>query len=947
MKFSIDSNIFERFPGVEIEVLVITGMNNRGHNKEILNLLRKEEKRQKEKLSNVELRSLPEISSWRRIYDEFGSDPKDFRSSVEALLRRARGGEKPIPQINNLVDLYNYISLKYHLPAGAEDLEKAEGDIWLTFAIGVEKGVYIGGDKIENCDPGEVIYKDKSGFICRRWNWREADRTKIDEETSQAVLVIERVPVVSEEVFKEAIVEAEELIKKFLGGKVRSYILKDKNPSVIYEVIIDKSRRSEKKEREVSKRIKENKTEKKIDQKMSNPVGEKLAENPPILQEMVKKAVEKAAGETFLKAKISKNVIKIEHPRINNYGDYSTNLALILAGQLKMKPIECAEKLSRKIEEYIRQHQLISFKADSNGLKSVTFKVNDILESAKFELPGFVNLNLAKKWLINQMIGVLNNEWIVRSGQNIKEEKNLPLHGFKTIVEFTDPNPFKDFHIGHLYSNSVGESLCRLFESQGAEVKRANYFGDVGMHVAKSVWGMRKQIDSLKITVESLEKWSLRERIEFLQKSYARGAKSFEEEEEAKAEITRINYLIYISAQEYLRETKGWERQIDYRKYISVDETELAEISHLFRIGREWSLGYFETIYKKLGTKFDFYYPESVVGEYGAKFVREALKKGVFDRSEGAIVFRGDKYGFHTRVFINKLGLPTYEAKELGLAPAKFKDYPYDFSLIVTGKEIDEYFRVLLKALSLIDKKLAAKTEHLGHGMVRLPKGKMSSRSGEIVTGESLIEEVKNKVKEKLDTSGGVGGRIDYPRVEYEDIAEKAAIAAIKYSFLKVGLPADLVFDLEKSVEFEGDSGPYLLYTYARCKSVLRKAKTDSGSKLNVAGLEKYDLNEEELELLRSFYQFEEVVWEAARSMAPNLICSYLYDLAQQFNLFYQKHSILGSKKEEAGPAASGIPLRRESKNETVEFRLAMTEATEVIIKRGLYLLGIETVERM
>src|SRR3989344_6683728 len=145
MKFSVEPKIFERFPGVEIGVLVLTKLNNEGKSEEILKLLRVEEKKQKELLANVELGSLPEISGWRKIYKDFGSNPKDFRSSVQALLRRARGGEKPIPQINNLVDIYNYISIKYHLPLGAEDLDKVEDYICLTFADGSEAGKTIGG----------------------------------------------------------------------------------------------------------------------------------------------------------------------------------------------------------------------------------------------------------------------------------------------------------------------------------------------------------------------------------------------------------------------------------------------------------------------------------------------------------------------------------------------------------------------------------------------------------------------------------------------------------------------------------------------------------------------------------------------------------------------------------------------------------------------------------
>lgn len=229
MKFSIDPKIFEKFPGVAIGVLAITGMDNRGHNEEILRLLREEERLQKEKLTGVEMGSLPEVSIWRKIYQEFGSDPRDYRSSVEALLKRARGGSKPLPQINNLVDIYNYISLKYHLPFGAEDLDKLEGNIELGFAQGHEKGIYLGSDVEDTCYQGEVIYKDIVGFICRRWNWREGERTKIEPETKNAVLVVEKAPGLDADNFKSALDDTVMLISKYLSGKIQKFILDHKN----------------------------------------------------------------------------------------------------------------------------------------------------------------------------------------------------------------------------------------------------------------------------------------------------------------------------------------------------------------------------------------------------------------------------------------------------------------------------------------------------------------------------------------------------------------------------------------------------------------------------------------------------------------------------------------------------------------------------------------------
>ena len=286
------------------------------------------------------------------------------------------------------------------------------------------------------------------------------------------------------------------------------------------------------------------------------------------------------------------------------------------------------------------------------------------------------------------------------------------------MVEFTDPNPFKELHIGHLYSNAVGEAISRLFEANGAEVMRACYQGDVGMHVAKAIWGNAKKTQNSKVKTQNFNS-----KVKIYGEAYVFGTAAYEDNPEAAAEIKELNIKLY--------------------------EAKSAEIMKLYKLGRRWSLLYFDSIYKRLGTKFDYFYFESEAARGGLKVVEEGLKKGVFEKSEGAVVFKGERYGLHTRVFVNSQGLPTYEAKELGLAPAKFADFPYDLSIIVTANEINDYFRVLLKCLDLLYPDLAKRTRHIGHGFVKLPGAvKMSSRKGNVLTAEWLLDEAKKKVLE-------------------------------------------------------------------------------------------------------------------------------------------------------------------------------------------------------
>ena len=490
----------------------------------------------------------------------------------------------------------------------------------------------------------------------------------------------------------------------------------------------------------------------------------------------------------------------------------------------------------------------------------------------------------------------LSKECLLQELERVVKEKEKYgasdlLAGKRVMIEFTDPNPFKEFHIGHLYSNAVGESIARLLGANGAQLKRANYQGDVGLHVAKAIWGM-KQL-SHKMPKESD---SLSVKARWLGMCYAAGALAYEEDERARQEIGELN-----------------------KKIFAKDK----EIKELYKKGRKWSLERFEESYRRLGTKFDYYYFERDAGERGLDIVRQNIPKGIFQESEGAVIFLGEKYGLHNRVFINSQGLPTYEAKELGLAPTKYKDFKYDRSIIVTGNEIVEYFKVLIAALKQIYPELGEKTVHLSHGMVRLPEGKISSRKGNVITGEGLLDEVKERAH-KL----AAGSEAVLSAREKEEVAEKVAVAAVKYSLLRVALGKDIIFDFEKSLSLEGDSGPYLLYTYARCKSIVRKSKIKN-QKLKLQ-INPQNLSKEELDILRTAYKFPEVVRQAAEKYAPNLLCSFTFDLAQKYNAFYNAHRVLEADTKEQK-----------------EFRLLLTASTAQLLQNCLHLLGIQILEKM
>ncbi len=547
----------------------------------------------------------------------------------------------------------------------------------------------------------------------------------------------------------------------------------------------------------------------------------------------------------------------VEHPADLVNGDYSTNIAMALGKKIGKNPQELAEDV------------VVALKSS----------LGEEFEKIEVAGPGFINFHLSNKFFEQTVQDVVNQ------GKNYGRNSNL--NNQKTIIEFTDPNPFKVFHIGHLMSNIIGETLCRIAEWNGAEVKRAVYQGDTGIHVARAVWGMVQNRAGFPHDEDPLDV-----KIRFLANSYAFGSHEYEADERAKKEIEVTNKMIF--------EKSNHELNIYYEK------------------GRKWSLEAFELIYKRLGTKFDFYFLESESGEFGKKVVEENIKSGIFEVSDGATVYKGEKHGLHTRVFINSMGLPTYEAKELGLAKIKSDNYEYEKSIVITGNEINEYFKVLLKVMEEVFPDLAKNTVHVSHGMLRLPSGIMSSRTGDVISAESLIEEARAKVFEKISER-------DYDQTIKEDVTEKVALASIRYSILKQAPGKDIIFDFEKSLSFEGDSGPYLQYTATRAKSILKKAESEGVVLASGAQPENWQIKNIEKILNR----FPEIVAESYDELAPQKLITYLTELSSEFNSFYANEQII------------------DKDNMGTSYKVGITQAVHTILENGLEILGISLPEKM
>ncbi len=535
----------------------------------------------------------------------------------------------------------------------------------------------------------------------------------------------------------------------------------------------------------------------------------------------------------------------VEHPADVAHGHYATNVAFILAKQLGDAPRTVAESLLPLLQAALPDVEMFSVAG-----------------------PGFINMTLPRSFFTSVVESVIADRDTWGSSTQWREKE--------LMIEYTSPNLFKPLHIGNLVGNIVGESLARIAEFSGAHVKRCNYPSDIGLTVAKGVWGLTQtQGDPRDIAA--------------LGEAYRFGNEAYEAGGEAKEAIEAVNRSLYAgndAALAALREAG-----------LATSKARLVELLAI------------------LGTSFDIVVYESEASIPGLQAVRAATPR-VFTESNGAVVYEGEKDGLHTRVFINSQGLPTYEAKDVGNFLLKAAQYPvWNHSMVVTGNEQTEYFKVLFAALrALFPEARERMLEHVATGFLTLTTGKMSSRKGNVLTGESLIEELRDEARERAQEA-----RTD----DVDTLTRQVAVAALKYQILRQSVGANIVFDKAQALSFEGDSGPYLQYTYARIMSVLEKAREvgivpATDNPLPVVA---------EVETI--LYRFPEAVEEALLERSPHKITHYLAALAGAFNTLYSQ--------ERFADATDAL----------APYKLALATATAHTLKNGLWLLGIEVPERM
>ncbi|MDA0843892.1 MAG: arginine--tRNA ligase, partial [Bacteroidetes bacterium] len=529
-----------------------------------------------------------------------------------------------------------------------------------------------------------------------------------------------------------------------------------------------------------------------------------------------------------------------------------------------------------------------------------TYLCEAITEITSFTVVGgFLNLSLSDDYLLDQFSEILN---IASFGQ-------LPATGHTVMVEYSSPNTNKPLHLGHVRNNVLGYSVAEILKAAGNEVIKTQIINDRGIHICKSMVAWKQYGDGETPSSSGMKGDHL------VGKYYVIFDLKYREQQEElisqgySKEEAAASAPIFKSAQEYLR---LWE---------SGDEEVLA----LWNTMNSWVYNGFDSTYTALGVDFDHLYYESQTYLLGRDIIDEGLKKGVFYQKEDGSVWADlSDEGLDQKLVLRSDGTAVYMTQDLGTAVQRVKDHQKVDGMVYTvGNEQDYHFKVLFLLLKKLGYQWADRMFHLSYGMVDLPSGKMKSREGKVVDADDLIEEM-------TQTAGTISaelGKLDgFSEDEKQQLYSQIGLGALKYFILKVDPKKRILFDPEASVDFQGNTGPFIQYTYARIRSILRRAQAE-GYTAEVSSIE---LHEKERELILQLQSYPSVVALAAQQYSPALIANYTYDLVKWFNSFYQQVSIL---------AEEDLAVRN--------FRILLCKKVSEVIAHSMSLLGITVPERM
>ncbi len=527
-------------------------------------------------------------------------------------------------------------------------------------------------------------------------------------------------------------------------------------------------------------------------------------------------------------------------------------------------------------------------------------KVDDV-ESCNV-IKGFLNLNLkAGYWL----------DFFLEHHSDVYYGYSEPKKERPVVVEFSSPNTNKPLHLGHIRNNLLGDSISRILEAYGQKVKKVNLVNDRGIHICKSMLAWLKWGDGA--TPESAG----RKGDQLVGDYYVLFEKEY------RNQVSEL-----VDAGENIEQAeKNAPLMLKVREMLKKWEEGDKETVCIWEKMNQWVYEGFDVTYEKLGISFDKIYYESDTYLHGKVIVKEGLKRGVFFRKpDGGIWVDLSQEGLDDKLLLRPDETSVYITQDLGTAELRYNDFHPSKMIYVVGNEQDYHFKVLKKVLEKLGKPYSDALYHLSYGMVELPGGRMKSREGTVVDADDLIdlmEETAEKITDELGKTGGM------TKEQKQLLYKKVGLGALKYFILKVDPRKNMVFNPDESIDFNGHTAPFILYTYARINSVLRKAPNDKLLPLKKT-IAASKIAAKEKELLKLLHDYPEIVMESADEFNPSIVANYAYELAREFNQFYHEFSILNEPDKEI----SG-------------FRLRLASFTGIVIRSAMGLLGIDVVERM
>ncbi len=881
MKFNIDKEIFEKYPDLKVGLIIIKGIENNRRISPVESLLRGITAQRAREFVAKDIDAEKMIKIWNQAYSIFEINAKKDSPELRSLLYLAQL-KKEIPHTSPIVDIAYYHILKYLLPIRKFDLDWLCGDLNLGYTSGGEPFREINSIEVSEAEKGEVAYMDEGGIVSKHWNSKECERAKIIDKTSNVAFFIEDLSIMASDQFSKILTEIASTIQKYIGGDITINLLNDENMSADLGVEgrknVDDSKISaqEKAYYMVKKKDEERKSiTKKLDiisAKTNKEIQEEKKqdkENPHAIikkQNQYSEKIEmndKDSLEEKIKTAVEQGIVKAFSKPI------AASVKIEYPTQKEHGDYSCniAMQLAKDLSASPRE---IAEKLSEHISKE------DFIEKIEIAGPGFLNFFISKNYLVKEINKALEEK------ENYG--KSTVGDGKTVLVEYSSPNIAKPLGVHHLIGTILGQSLNNIYKFTGFSAVGINYLGDWGTQFGKLIYAYKRWGKKSEIELSPIKE---------LLKLYVK----FHDEAEKRSEI-----------------------EDDARREFKIFEEGDRENRKIWKWIVEESVKELNKTYDKLGNiKFDQMEGESDYSDKLEEILLDGKQRGIFEQGEeGAYIIKYDDPNIPPYLVQKKDSTTLYSTRDFAALKERINKYRPLKILYVVDIAQTLHFKQLFEG----SKRFSwyhGEAVHVWYGRMSFKDKKLSTRKGNVILLDEVIDEAISRAKDVIKEKN--------PNIQnIENIAKVIGIGAIKYSILSQNRTTNITFDWDKMLSLDGNSSPYLQYTYARAKSILRKVDQDvQGTSVDS------ELVQEKIDnLMRIIPKFKEHILSSAREYKPNILCTYLFTLSQEFNTFYNT-----------------VPVLKAEKEEDKEARIALVEVTSQILKNGLSLLGIDVVEEM